>query len=207
MSASLEDLCSLCDRLVLGLSGQDWSVLPWMLGSAGGEVPLGPCHVRCLHEAGVARTWAEAVRDYHHARWPAGRSGVADGVGWRLHAGPRARRLHLWRTDGRLASFPFAAVNRAGDGPLRLTTELAESGSDHGTVLLAAMSAGESATSADAVPLADVLAALDLTDRYPYAAGTVSRRRANADLVIAEHPLHLDLRCRYAARELIRASG
>ena len=53
--------CSLCGRLVLGLAGQDWCVLPWMLDGDDGGVRAGPCHVRCLDERGVARRWAEAV--------------------------------------------------------------------------------------------------------------------------------------------------
>ena len=37
-------------------------------------------------------------------------SGLDAGVRWRLHRSPHPRRFHLWRADGRLSSFPYAAA-------------------------------------------------------------------------------------------------
>jgi hypothetical protein len=196
---------------VLGLTGQDWCVLPWMLGAAvADDVRPGSCHVECLRDSGRAAAWARAVQDYHRTRWPRWRSGVAAGVHWRLHAGPQAERLHLWRADGRLSSFPYTAVAGTRNGSLRLATDLAEVGSAHAAVLMAAMGTEDADVE---VPLADVIAALDLTDRYPYGSGTVARRPAGAgasrrpeplDVLVAHHPLRLDVRGLHAARELVR---
>jgi hypothetical protein len=218
------DQCSLCDRLVLGLAGQDWCVLPWMLdaGVTDDEVLPGSCHVRCLHDLGVARLWAEAVQEYYCLRWPQWRTGLTAGVRWRLHCGPRARRFHLWRADGRLSSFPFSALTTrrpfgavptfsAGrPGLAELTTEVGEVGSAHSATLLAAMGTGENGV---LVPLADVVAALGLTDRYPVVDGFLVRRLKNlgtprrpdlVDILVAHCWLPLDAPCVRAARELIR---
>lgn len=201
--------CSLCDRLVLGLAGHDWCVLPWMvddgLGSA--EVLPGPCHVRCLHELGAARQWAEAVEAWYCTRWPLWLTGHDGGVRWRLHAGPRSRRFHLWRADGRLSSFPYAATRHH---PAALVAELAEVGSTYADVLLAAM--GTDGIGVE-VPLARVIAGLELSDRYPDGAGSVTHRLRNVgtarrpemiDVLEARHPLVLDDGCRRAAHELTR---
>ncbi|MGX6602280.1 hypothetical protein ACWKSP_09130 [Micromonosporaceae bacterium Da 78-11] len=134
-------------------------------------------------------------------------------VGRRLHVSRRAERFHLWRADGRLSSFPFATVTEADTGPLRLTTDLAEIGSAHASVLLKAMGPGQAEAGAS---LAEVIAALDLTDRYPYDTGTVTRRPTNVgtthhpeliDFLVADHPLHLDLRTLHTARSLTRGQG
>ncbi len=200
--------CSLCDRLVLGLTGHDWCVLPWMVdeGLAGAEVLPGPCHVRCLHELGAARIWAEAVEAYYCARWPRWLSGRDGAVRWRLHGSPRARRFHLWRADGRLSSFSYAAARH---DPASVTAELAEMGSAYAEVVLAAMGADGSGVE---VPLARVIAGLDLADRYPDGVGSITRRLRNVgtarrpelvDLLVARHPLTLDPGCRRAAHELM----
>jgi hypothetical protein len=201
--------CSLCDRPVLGLAGHDWSVLPWMLDDGDAGVLPGPAHCRCLHDRGIARIWAEAVESYHCTRWPRWLAGVGDGVRWRLHHSPRARRFHLWRTDGILSSFPYAAIRP--DPPL-LVTELAEVGSGTAAALLAAMGTGEAGVE---VPLDRVIDRLGLTDRYPAVQGSIARRRRHVgtaarperiDLVIARHPLRLDAGCRRAAHALMRAT-
>ena len=237
---ALPDLCSLCDRLVLGLAGQDWCVLPWMFdaGVTDDEVLPGSCHVRCLHELGVARLWAESVQEYYCLRWPQWRRGLTAGVRWRLHCSPRARRFHLWRADGRLSSFPFSALTTrrpfsspaaghafsslaaghafsglaAGRPELaELTTEVGEIGSAHSATLLAAMGTDENGV---AVPLADVVAALGLTDRYPVVDGFLIRRLKNlgmprrpdlVDILVAHYSLPLDAPCVRAAHELIRS--
>jgi hypothetical protein len=199
--------CSLCDRLVLGLAGHDWCVLPWMLGGDDAEVLPGPCHVRCLHERGAARQWAEAVESWYCTRWPFWLAGRDEGVRWRLHAGPRARRFHLWRSDGRLSSFPYAATRHH---PAALTAELAEVGSAYAEVLFAAMGTDGAGT---AVPLARVVTALGLADRYPATAGSITHRLRNVgtaprpemvDVLVARYPLRLDDGCRRAAHELMR---
>ena len=212
---ALPDRCSLCDRLVLGLAGQDWSVLPWMVdpGVADGEVLPGSCHVRCLHELGVARLWAEAVQEYYCRRWPQWRTGLTAGVRWRLHCSPRSRRFHLWRADGRLSSFPFSALApfAAGQpGFAELATEVGEVGSAHSAALLAAMGTAENGVPA---PLTDIVAALGLTDRYPVVDGFLVRRLKNlgpprrpdlVDILVAHYLLPLDAPCVRAAHELIR---
>jgi hypothetical protein len=195
--------CTLCDRLVLGLAGQDWTVLPWMLAGEG-DIPPGPCHARCLDESGAAGSWAEAVEAYHCHRWPRWLSGSDAGIRWRLHSSRPARRFHLWRSDGRLLSFPYAAALRP--GPLLLATELAELGSAHAAALLAAMGTDEPGVE---VPLSAVIAALGLADRYPDGTGSVTRRLrvvgADAtDVLEVRHPLPLAPACRHAARELLR---
>jgi hypothetical protein len=206
------DRCSLCDRPVLGLAGQDWCVLPWMLDAAVREddVLPGSCHVRCLHELGVAGAWAQAVQEYHCTRWPLWRAGVESGVRWRLHCSTRARRFHLWRADGRLSSFSFGSVLAARRGRLRLTAELGEVGSAHATPLLAAM--GTAANGVE-VPLAAVVAALGLADRYPASTGYLARRLRDlgttgqadlGDVLIARYPLPLGTPVLRAARGLIR---
>jgi hypothetical protein len=203
--------CSLCDRLVLGLAGQDWCVLPWMLddGAADAEVRPGPCHVRCLQELGVARDWAGAVEAYHLTRWPDWISGLDAGVRWRLHRSPHARRFHLWRADGRLSSFPYAAARH---DPAAVTTELAEVGSGYAEALLTAMGTDGAGVE---VPLPRVVAALDLTNRYPDISGWITHRLTNVgtahqpeliDFLVARHPLALDSGCRTAAYELMRRS-
>jgi hypothetical protein len=201
--------CSVCERLVLGLEGQDWCVLPWMLaaGVTDDDVLPGVCHVRCLHDLGVARLWAEAVQDYYCLRWPQWRTGLTAGVRWRLHSSPRARRFHLWRADGRLSSFPYAALAAGGEA-VELTTEVGEVGSDHSAVLLAAMGTADSGVP---VPLAEVIGVLGLADRYPAAEGTLTRRLNGRrpdvpDILLARYRLALDPSCRRAARELIRGS-
>jgi hypothetical protein len=244
---ALPDRCSLCDRLVLGLAGQDWCVLPWMFdaGVTDDEVLPGSCHVRCLHELGVARLWAESVQEYYCLRWPQWRRGLTAGVRWRLHCSPRARRFHLWRADGRLSSFPFSALTtpfsalttrrpfsshaagHAFSSPAEgrafpglatgrpelaeLTTEVGEIGSVHSATLLAAMGTDENGV---AVPLADVVAALGLTDRYPVVDGFLIRRLKNlgmprrpdlVDILVAHYSLPLDAPCVRAAHELIRS--
>jgi hypothetical protein len=193
---------------VLGLEGQDWCVLPWMLaaGVTDDEVLPGACHVRCLHELGVARLWAEAVQDYYCRRWPQWRTGLTAGVRWRLHGSPQARRFHLWRADGRLSSFPYAALTAA--AVAELTTEVGEVGSDHSAMLLAAMGTTESGVP---VPLGEVIETLGLTDRYPGADGVLARRLSGGrpdvrDVLVARYRLVLDPSCRRAARELIRGS-
>jgi hypothetical protein len=190
--------CTLCDRLVLGLAGYDWTALPWML-AAGSGVLAGPCHIRCLEDLGCARAWAEAVEAYHCRRWPLWLAGVDAGVRWRLHGSRSARRFHLWRADGRLVSFPYAVT---GTDPMRMTTELAEVGTAHAATLLAAMGTDEPATD---VPLAYVITALELSDRYPLIAGTVSRGTPfdAVDVVTARHSLVLQAGCRRAARRLL----
>jgi hypothetical protein len=192
--------CTLCGRLVLGLAGQDWTVLPWMVEPAA-DVPAGPCHVRCLADRGAAGRWSAAVEAYHCSRWPRSMAGTDGGVRWRLHSSRPARRFHLWRSDGRLASFPYAAIR---PGPLRVTTDLAELGSAHAGVLLSAMGTDEPGV---AVPLSAVIAALGLTDRYPQGAGSVTRRLRVVggevlDMVTVRHPFPLVPVCRHAARRL-----
>jgi len=201
--------CSLCGRLVLGLAGQDWCVLPWMLdaGADDAEVRPGPCHALCLQELGVAGVWAAAVEGYHCSRWPDWISGLDAGVRWRLHRSPQARRFHLWRADGRLSSFPYAAARQH---PAAVTTDLAEMGSRYAEVLLAAMGTDGAGIE---VPLPSLVAALALTDRYPGISGSITHRLTNVgtahrpeliDFLVARHPLALDSGCRTAAYELIR---
>jgi hypothetical protein len=180
---------------VLGLAGHDWSVLPWML-EAGADIPPGPCHVRCLREGGIGRRWAGAVEEYHCARWPRWRAGADGGVRWRLHDSRAARRFHLWRADGRLSSFPYAALR---PGALLIVTDLAEAADAHAVDLLDAMGAELT------VPLGGVIAALGLTDRYPAVTGWLSRRlRGGGDVLVARHSLALDPDCHRAAHRLIR---
>lgn len=201
--------CSLCERVVLGLEGQDWSVLPWMLaaGVSLGEVLPGACHVRCLRDLGVARLWAESVQEYYCLRWPQWRTGLTAGVRWRLHGSPRARRFHLWRADGRLSSFPYAALAAGGEF-VELTTEVAEVGSDHAARLLAAMGTTESGVP---VPLAEVAETLGVADRYPAVVGVLGRRLSGGrpdvpDILVARYRLVLDAPCRRAAYDLICGS-
>jgi hypothetical protein len=180
----------------------------------------------------VARLWAAAVQEYYCRRWPQWRTGLTAGVRWRLHCSPRARRFYLWRADGRLSSFPFSAVigGRAFSGPVgslaaagpseslaagrlgrvELITEVGEVGSAYSATLLAAMDTDENGV---AVPLADVVAALDLTDRYPVVDGFLVRRLKNlgltrrpelVDLLVAHYSLPLDVPCFRATRELSR---
>jgi hypothetical protein len=196
----------LCSRLVLGLEGHDWVVLPWMLA---GDVPddevlPGACHVRCLHDLGVARLWAEAVEEYYCLRWPQWRTGRHAGVRWRLHSSHHARRFHLWRADGRLSSFPYASLT-AGAGTPELTTEVAEVGTGYAAVLLDAMGTIESGVP---VPLPEVVAALGLTDRYPAVDGVLARRLSGrrpdvSDILIARYRLVLAAPVLGAARALI----
>jgi hypothetical protein len=188
--------CTLCDRLVLGLAGHDWTVLPWMVAPATGVLP-GPCHVRCLDDLGCAGSWAGAVEAYHCTRWPLWLAGIDAGVRWRLHSSRSARRFHLWRSDGRLSSFPYAILTAA--EALPLSTDLAEIGTAHAATLLTAM--GTDAEGVD-VPLTSVITALDLADRYPRLAGTVTR--APTDRVTARHALPLSPSCRRAANHLMR---
>jgi hypothetical protein len=188
--------CTLCDRLVLGLAGHDWTVLPWMVATATGVFP-GPCHVRCLDDLGCAGSWAEAVEAYHCKRWPLWLAGVDAGVRWRLHSSRSARRFHLWRSDGRLSSFPYAILTAT--KALPLSTDLAEIGTAHAATLLAAM--GTDVEGVD-VPLTSVITALDLADRYPHLSGTVTR--SATDLVTARHALSLSPSCRRAAHHLMR---
>ena len=188
--------CTLCDRLVLGLAGHDWTALPWMVAPGTG-VPPGPCHVRCLEDLGCAGAWAEAVEAYHCRRWPLWLAGVDAGVRWRLHGSRSARRFHLWRADGCLLSFPYAILTAT--KPLRFVTDLAEIGTAHAATLLAAMGTDEEGVE---VPLTTVIAALNLADRYPHLSGTVSR--STADLVTARHALPLSRSCRRAAHHLMR---
>lgn len=205
--------CSLCGRPVLGLAGQDWSLLSWMLdadpATVAGVRP-GPCHVRCLDESGSGRRWAEAVERYHCTRWPDAAAGRDAGVRWRLHGSPPARRFHLWRSDGRLASFPYAAVRH---DPVALTVDLAEVGTAPATLLHDAM--GTDAYAVE-VPLSRVLAALGLADRYPDGRGSVTRRTRNLgtahrpeliDVLVARHALALDPGCRRAAHLVVMGSG
>jgi hypothetical protein len=187
--------CTLCDRLVLGLAGHDWTALPWML-TAGSGVSPGPCHVRCLDERACGAVWAEAVEAYHCRRWPLWLAGVDDGVRWRLHGSRSARRFHLWRADGKLTSFPYAATRTRA---MRITTALAEVGTGHAADLLAAM--GTDAFGVG-VPLAYVVSGLGVSDRYPRIAGTVTRLAT--DVLVARHSLALDPGCREAASVLIR---
>ncbi|GAA0491281.1 hypothetical protein Ade02nite_22820 [Paractinoplanes deccanensis] len=203
-------MCELCGRPVLGLTGWDWTLLPWMTGGEATGVIPGPCHVACLRERGVATEWAAAVEAYHCARWPlflGGRDGAAR---WRLHAGPRARRFHWWRSDGRLASFPYSSMS---SDPPAVTGDLAEVGSAQAGDLLAAMGTDEIGRPA---PLDRVIARLGLADRYPGCAGTVARRIRNVgtvrrpelvDVLEARVDLPVDAGCREAARELVMGSG
>lgn len=189
--------CTLCGRLVLGLTGHDWTVLPWMLAPGTGVVP-GPCHVRCLRERGVARTWAAAVEAYHRKRWPHWLAGVDAGVGWRLHSSRAARRFHLWRADGALASFPYAVLTVP---PCQVRADLAEIGTDLAATLLAAMGTADPRAG---VPLPRMIERLRLTDRYPFAEGTVTRTRG---LLVADHLLALTSSCRRAADQLAAEAG
>jgi hypothetical protein len=197
--------CSLCERLVLGLEGQDWCPLPWMLGSgrADDEIRPGACHVRCLHDRGVARLWAEAVEDYYCLRWPRWCAGRTAGVRWRLHSSHRARRFHLWRADGRLSSFPYASLT-AGTTHPQLTTEVAEVGSGYAAALLDAMGITGSGVP---VPLSQVVSALGLADRYPAVQGVLARRlgRGRPDVLVARYRLVLDALSRRAAHASIRS--
>jgi hypothetical protein len=195
--------------LVLGLEGQDWVVLAWMLatGLTDDEVLPGACHVRCLHDLGVARLWAEAVEEYYCLRWPQWRTGRSGGVRWRLHGSHAARRFHLWRSDGRFSSFPYAALTAAA-GPPQLTTEIAEVGTGYADALLTALGTTESGVP---VPLSEVVAALGLTDRYPAADGVLVRRLSGRrpdvpDVIVARYRVDLDPSCRHAARALIRGA-
>jgi hypothetical protein len=195
------DRCSLCDRPVLGLPGHDWSVLPWMLDPGATHVPPGPAHVLCLQERGIAREWAEAVEAYYCQRWPRWLTGSH----WRLHVSPPARLFHLWRSDGRLSSFPYASLRH---DPALLVTELAEVG--NAAALVTAMGPAETGVE---VPLARVLTALGLADRYPAGAGSIARRLRSVgtpgrpeliEVLVARHPLLLDAECRRAAHALMR---
>jgi hypothetical protein len=181
-------------------------VLPWMLAAemTDDEILPGACHVRCLHDLGVARLWAEAVEGYYCLRWPQWRTGRSAGVRWRLHGSHHARRFYLWRADGRLSSFPYAALT-AGAGTPELTTEIAEVGTGYADVLLEAMGTTESGVP---VPLSEVVAALGLTDRYPAAEGVVARRLSGRrpdvrDVIVARYRVALEAPCRDAARALI----
>ncbi|MEU8814671.1 hypothetical protein [Actinoplanes sp. NPDC048796] len=202
-------MCELCGRLVLGLTGHDWTLLPWMAG-AGAGVLVGPCHVRCLAEWGVAAEWAAAVEAYHCSRWPLFLEGRDGPVRWRLHASPRVRRLQLWRSDGRLASFPYSAI---ASEPPSVTADLAEVGGAHAEILLVAMGTAETGV---AVPLSRLVDGLGLSDRYPGCAGTVTRVIRNAgtarrpepvDVLESRTDLALETGCRRAARELVVGSG
>ncbi|GAA2630483.1 hypothetical protein [Paractinoplanes durhamensis] len=184
--------CTLCGRLVLGLTGHDWTALPWMLAPGTGVLP-GPCHVRCLQELGAARSWAAAVDAYHRRRWPRWLAGLDAGVGWRLHSSRAARRFHLWRSDGGLASFPYAALAVT---PVRTGTDLAEAGTAHAAALLTAMGTDRPGIE---VPLPRMIERLRLTDRYPFAEGTVTLRRG---ILVADHPLALTRSCLLAAGRL-----
>jgi hypothetical protein len=171
------------------------------------EVLPGACHVRCLHDHGVGRRWAEAVEDYYCLRWPQWRTGRSAGVRWRLHGSRHARRFHLWRSDGRLTSFPYAALAAAAPTP-ELTTEVAEVGTGYAAVLLHAMGTDESGVP---VPLPEVVAALGLADRYPAVEGVLARRLSGRrpdvpDILIARYRLALDAPVLRASRALIRAS-
>lgn len=181
-------------------------MLPWMLAAevTDDEIRPGACHVRCLRDLGVARLWAEAVEEYYCLRWPRWRTGRSAGVRWRLHGSRQARRFYLWRADGRLSSFPYAALT-AGAGSPELTTEIAEVGTGYADVLLDAMGTTESGVP---VPLPEVVAALGLTDRYPAAEGVVARRLSGRrpdvrDVIVARYRVALDAPCRDAARALI----
>ncbi|XVU26792.1 hypothetical protein ACQPZJ_06990 [Actinoplanes sp. CA-054009] len=202
-------MCELCGRLVLGLTGHDWTLLPWMAAD-GTRVSAGPCHVSCLREWGVAAEWAEAVEAYLCGRWPLFLEGRDGRVRWRLHASPRVRRLHLWRSDGRLASFPYASIS---SDPPSVTADLAEVGSAHAELLLAAMGTAETGV---AVPLSRLIEGLGLSDRYPGGVGTVTRVIRNAgtarrpepvDVLESRIDLVLETGCRRAARELVMGSG
>jgi hypothetical protein len=184
--------CTLCGRPVLGLTGHDWTALPWMVAGGTGVMP-GPCHVTCLQESGAARSWAAAVEAYHRKRWPRWLAGIDAGVGWRLHSSRAARRFHLWRSDGGMASFPYGVLAVA---PFRTETDLAETGTAHATVLLAAMGAVRAAAPA---PLPRMIERLRLTDRYPFVEGVVTLRR---NVLVADHPLVLTSACLQAARRL-----
>ncbi|GAA0531098.1 hypothetical protein GCM10010172_09750 [Paractinoplanes ferrugineus] len=184
--------CTLCGRLVLGLTGYDWTVVPWMLAPATGVMP-GPCHVSCLQERGAAGSWAAAVEAYHRERWPRWLAGVDAGVGWRLHSSRAARRFHLWRSDGAMASFAYAVLTVA---PHRTGTDLAELGTAHAATLLAAMGTDRPGS---VVPLPRMIERLRLTDRYPFVEGTVTLRRG---VVVADHPLALTRACLRAAHQL-----
>ncbi|SNY30570.1 hypothetical protein [Paractinoplanes atraurantiacus] len=198
-------MCELCGRLVLGLTGYDWTLLPWMAATGAGVI-AGPCHITCLHEWGVATEWAAAVEAYHCGRWPL----FIEGKGWRLHASPRVRRLHLWRSDGRLASFPYTSIS---SDPPSVTADLAEVGSAHAEVLLAAMGTAETGV---AVPLDRLIDGLGLAGQYPGCVGAVARVIRNAgtarrpepvDVIESRIDLALDAGCRRAARELVMGSG
>ena len=184
-------------------------MLPWMLatGVSDDEILPGACHVRCLRDLGVARLWAEAVEEYYCLRWPQWRTGRSAGVRWRLHAGHRARRFYLWRADGRLSSFPYAALS-AGAGTPQLTTEIAEVGTGYADVLLWAMGTTESGLP---IRLSEVIAALGLTDRYPAADGVLARRLSGGrpevpDVIVARYRMALEPSCRDAARALLRGA-
>jgi hypothetical protein len=184
--------CTLCGRLVLGLTGHDWTALPWMLAPGTGVLP-GPCHVRCLQESGAAGSWAAAVEAYHRERWPRWLAGIDAGVGWRLHSSRVARRFHLWRSDGAMASFPYGVLTVP---PFRTGTDLAETGTAHAATLLAAMATDHPGAG---VPLPRMIERLRLTDRYPFVEGTVRLLR---NVVVADHPLALTRSCVDAAGRL-----
>ena len=121
-----------------------------------------------------------------------------------MHVSAPARVFHLWRSDGRLSSFPYAALRQD------LTTELAEVGSDEAAALVSAMGTEDAGVD---VPLVRLLDDLRLTDRYPDAAGSVARRLRSVgtpgrpeviEVLVARHPLSLGTGCRRAAHMLLR---
>ncbi|WP_157410997.1 hypothetical protein [Actinoplanes rectilineatus] len=89
-------VCSLCDRVVLGLPGHDWLVEPYAV--ARDDVLPGFCHVSCLSDLGIAADWADAVSDHYRTRWPV----WIAGDGWRLHYGQPRKAFHLWGTNARM---------------------------------------------------------------------------------------------------------
>jgi hypothetical protein len=202
------------------------------VGVTDDDILPGTCHVRCLHDLGVARLWAEAVEDYYRLRWPQWRTGRSAGVRWRLHSSHHARRFHLWRSDGRLSSFPYAALTApaaardsavpssavpssaapssaapsSAASAIELSTEVAEVGTGYAAALLTAMGTSESGIP---VPLPEVIGALGLTDRYPAVEGVLARRLRGRrpdvpDILIARYRLVLDAAVLRAARALIR---
>jgi hypothetical protein len=169
------------------------------------EILPGACHVRCLHDLGVARLWAEAVEDYYHLRWPQWRTGRSAGVRWRLHSSHPARRFHLWRADGRLSSFPYAALTATALTPTALTATVPAA-----TALTAA---ALHSTARDSAALTATVPAIELTTEVAevgtgYAAALLTAMgtaESGTPVPLAEVTAALGLADRYPAVEGVLA--